>query len=126
MINDLIIKPSSLAGRGVFAQRNFAKDEIIERCPVIVLNEKDTKQIDPTDLYNYYFSWGDDLKSGAIALGCGSIYNHSYNPNAAYKKDIEHDEIIFLSIRDIKAGDEIVVNYNGQPDDHSPLWFTPA
>lgn len=74
------VKDSPGKGRGVFAQRNFKKGEVIETCPVIVLPAKEIDSLELTQLYNYYFAWGPDSKDGAIALGYGSLYNHSYNP----------------------------------------------
>lgn len=112
-------------GRGVFATAEIKEGEIIECCPVVVLDKEDTHQIDSTILYNYYFSWGDDLKSSAIALGYGSLYNHSYIPNAEYEKDLKNGQIIFKAIKNIQNGEEITVNYNGKPDDWTPIWFTP-
>jgi SET domain-containing protein len=58
----------------------------------------------------------------AVALGYGSLYNHSYTPNARY--DDESPQIkIFTAIREIAAGEEITINYNGEPSDESPVWF---
>ncbi len=28
-----------------------------------------------------------------------------------------------IAYRDIEAGEEITVNYNGSPDNQSPIWF---
>jgi len=69
---------------------------------------------------NYIFWWGEDK---AIALGYGSLYNHSFNPNAYYITNIENDSIDFYSGMDIQKGEEILINYNGDPDDQSPIWF---
>jgi uncharacterized protein len=99
-------------GRGVVALRSFVAGETIERCPVIVLPAADVPQIVRTRLASYYYEWGDDCGQGAIALGCGSLYNHSYEPNARYEFREETDCIEFLAIREIAPGDEIVVNYN--------------
>ena len=57
-----------------------------------------------------------------MALGYGSLYNHSYQPNARYD-DGRGQTKIFMAIRDIALGEEIVVNYNGEPDDKTPVWF---
>ena len=60
----------------------------------------------------------------AICLGFGSIYNHSYNPNATYKKQINDLFIDFIALNDIKKDQEITVNYNyGNPDDKTTLWI---
>ena len=114
-------KKSELHGNGVFAITDIQKGEIIEICPIIILNENDTREIDKTYLYNYYFSWEE--KCSAIALGFGSIYNHSYEPNAKYEKDFLNKKIIFKSISKIKSGEEITVNYNGDPENKNKVWF---
>ena len=60
----------------------------------------------------------------AIALGFGSIYNHSYEPNATYKIKPKEKIIEFVAIKNIEKNNEITVNYNfGNPKDKTPLWF---
>lgn len=114
-------KKSKLHGIGIFATTDIKISEIIEICPIIILNDDDTKKIDKTHLYNYYFSWNH--KGSAISLGYGSIYNHSYEPNAKYEKDSLNNLIIFRAIKKIKKGDEILVNYNGDPNNKEKVWF---
>ena len=58
----------------------------------------------------------------ALALGYGSLYNHSYQPNARYDDESGQTKV-FTAIRDIEAGEEITVNYNGEPEDESPVGF---
>ncbi len=112
------------AGRGVFATQDLKKDEVIERCPVIVSPDKDLPHLRQTELYNYYFMWGEGNDQAAVCLGYGSLYNHSYSPNATYKKHFAEQVIDFVAIKDIAKGEEITVNYNyGNPDDQSPLWI---
>jgi SET domain-containing protein len=53
----------------------------------------------------------------------GSLYNHSYTPNAVYAKQYDQLIITYTALRDIAAGEEILINYNGRPDDLDPLWF---
>ncbi len=117
----ITVKKSKLHQRGVFALKDITKGEILEICPVIILDKKDTKIIDPTELYNYYFSWKDE--GGGLALGYGSIYNHSYQPNARYKTKYPSKQIIFTAIKNIKQGEEILVNYNGNPLTQNKVWF---
>lgn len=123
MMSDLQIKRTKSKGRGVFATRDFQVGEIIEICPVITLPEKDTKYIDNTKLYDYYFGWGKKFKRVAIALGYGSLYNHSYEPNAQYEKDFKRNNLVFRCLRPIAKGEEITVNYKGNPSDKTPVWF---
>ncbi|WP_292391722.1 SET domain-containing protein [Methanosarcina sp. UBA5] len=117
------VKDSLGKGRGVFAQRNFRKGEVIEICPVIVLPAEEIDSLELTQLYNYYFAWSSDSKDAAIALGYGSLYNHSYNPNARYYKDFKNGLLKYICIRDIQENEEITINYNCDPEDKTPVWF---
>ena len=110
-------------GRGVFACRDFAPGELIERTPVIVITPADWPSVAPTVVADYVFNFGPEKDHAAIALGLGSLYNHSYSPNARYLKDWERREIRFVAVQAIRAGEEITVNYNGAPDDRRPIWF---
>jgi SET domain-containing protein len=110
------------AGRGVFAGVDFKKGDLIEECVVIVLSEKSLPFIDKTELERYYFVWGDDEAKGAIALGFGSLYNHSYESNAMFEQDFKNGVVRITAYTDIDKGTEITFNYNGDPTDKTPLW----
>lgn len=110
-------------GRGIFATHNINKGELIHEAPVIVSPKHEFKYLDKTVLSNYVFSWGEKYEDCAIALGYGSLFNHSYTPNAIYKLRRKKETIEFYAHTDIGAGEEILINYNGKPDDKSPLWF---
>ena len=106
------------ADRGVFAKNPISEGELIESCPVIEVSLKDPANSDENGLLvDYFFYFGDGL---ALALGFGSVYNHSYEPNATYKKNLEAKTIEFIAIKEIAKGEEITVNYNfGDPNDKS-------
>jgi SET domain-containing protein len=108
-------------GRGVFARRAIAKGEVIERVPLLVMTSDEyAKGISQTPLKDYCFAWGVDQV--VLALGYGSLYNHSYKPNARYE-DIGPSTKAFVSIRPIAAGEEITINYNGAPGSRAKVWF---
>lgn len=118
------VKQVAGKGRGVFARRAIRKGEIIERAPVLVLPLSDVMRgpDDWTGLGNYCFEWGKNRV--ALALGFGSLYNHSFNPNARYDDEARRLRIkVFSAIRDIEPGEEVTINYNGDPEDRSPVWF---
>ncbi|MEH2369758.1 SET domain-containing protein [Nostoc sp.] len=117
----LIVGNTNLKGRGVFAQKRFLKGELIERVPVVVIPAEQVEFLDKTILGNYYYDWED--KTAAIALGLSSLINHSYNPNSYYVKKFADRELDLIAYRDIEAGEEITANYNGSPDNKSPIWF---
>ena len=115
------LNKSNIHRIGIFAAKKISKDEIIEACPIIILDKNATGIINKTSLYDYYFSWKNH--GSAIALGRGSLYNHSYNPNAVYKKNLRNNIITFIALRLIKKGEEITVNYNGDPRNQKKVWF---
>ena len=113
-------------GRGVFARRGFAPGTLIERCPVIGLDEEHWEHVDRTVLEAYCFKWGKLLERPAVALGYGSLYNHSFEPNAHYVRVLALHAIDFIALREIMSGEEIKVNYNGDPFDRTEVWFAPV
>ena len=116
----ITVKNSGKMGRGVFATEDIRKGEVIEVAPVIVLQFEDFVDTRWNLLFEYYF-WLDH--EVVLALGYGSIYNHSLKPNAEYKIDIKKKSITFTAIKDIKRGKEIFFNYKGSSSSKAPLWF---
>ncbi len=96
--------------RGVHASRRIHKGELIESCPIIPLREEDTAHIDETVLTKYYFGWKDE--TNCIVLGYGSLYNHSDNPNAEYRRNFADHVLEFYALRDIREEEEITIKYN--------------
>ncbi|MFJ8066356.1 SET domain-containing protein [Psychrobacillus sp. NPDC096426] len=115
------MKETGKYGRGIFAARDIKKDELIEVSPVIVSPKDEWKYLKKTVLYYYSFHWGK--KDTAIALGYGSLFNHSYTPNITFSNNKKNLSIDFYAIVDIKEGEELTINYNGEPEDTSRLWF---
>ncbi len=105
------------AGRGIFAAMKIKKGETIEVCPVILLKDEEPN-LRKSELYHYYFVWGN-RPDAAVALGFGSVYNHSDAPNATYKKHIKDKTVEFVALEDIDKNEEITINYNhGDPKMH--------
>lgn len=108
-------------GRGVVAARRIARGELIERALVVVMPPHEVTRLDGTVLEHYVYDWAGGL---AVALGNGSIYNHSYTPNASYTRRLDLQALEYTALRDVEEGEEILINYNGDPNDRTPLWFT--
>jgi len=114
------VKRSVGKGRGVFARRDIPKGEIIETVPVLLIPaEAVVDGIDNKWLGKYYYWW--DKKTLAVSLGYGSLYNHSYKPNAGYEHG--YATITYRALRNIPAGEEICINYNWDPKDLAALSF---
>jgi SET domain-containing protein len=123
VLPSIYVAPSPLGGRGVFTSEDIPEGTPIEISPVIVLPHKDVPHIHATKLHDYYFTWGNKDQKCAIVLGYGSIYNHSYHPNAQYVPDYQGQTLDFYALTDIKAGEEITVNYSGNPEGERMVWF---
>ncbi|KKU09373.1 MAG: hypothetical protein UX13_C0042G0009 [Candidatus Woesebacteria bacterium GW2011_GWB1_45_5] len=117
------VRRTGKKGRGVFALRDFKTGEIIENCPVLTFNTKERKHLEKTQLNYYVYPWRS-TRGAALALGYGSIYNHSFSPNADWKQSFKTNSMVYRAIKLIKKGKEITVNYNSEPDDKTPIdWF---
>ncbi len=119
------VRESPARGRGVFALVPLYAGELIEECPVIIFDVDSRALIDRTELYGYYFYWGPDGERGAVALGFGSLYNHSFTPNASFERRLDSASIVFCALRPIAVEEEITFNYKSDPRFDTPLWFDP-
>ncbi|PJJ76005.1 hypothetical protein BXY57_1599 [Thermoflavifilum aggregans] len=119
----LHVKKIKGKGRGVFTRADIPARTVVEVSPVLVLSKKDTKYVDKTLLHNYIFLWGERSTRTCLALGYCSLYNHSYDPNCIYEMDFEKEVMRIITRRKIKKGEELLINYNGDVNDHAPMWF---
>ncbi len=118
----LTIGSSPGRGRGVFAARDFRAGDVIERASVVPFARDLVRPLRGSLLDDYWFWW--DEASNAMALGCGSLYNHAAPSNARYQRDVAARMLVFIAVRDIAPGEEITINYHGEPSDESPVWFS--
>ena len=107
--------------RGVFATENIAKGVLFHAAPVLPYPNYEHEHIEKTLLADYAFEYG--ANHTAIVLGYGMLFNHSYTPNAHYDINFENHTFDFYAYTDIEAGQEILINYNGEVDNDDPLWF---
>ena len=111
---------SNIHGRGVFAARRFLQGDVVEECPILAVTGDQAPLLDETDLYGFTFEWHEGV---AVALGFGSLYNHSWTPNARYDHDYDRGLVVYSAVTTIARDDEITVNYSGDPDGRMELWF---
>lgn len=117
----LYFAPSGKHRYGMFCSEDISEGSVIEICPIILIPIEPGKAFDRQHvLYSYYFEW--KKRSIALALGYGSLYNHSPKPNAYFEMDYASEHIIFKSSVEIPAGTEILIDYHaGNPDEE--VWF---
>ncbi len=117
-------------GRGVFARVDISDGTVFERVPVILIPKSqvfgDTPEAKRAARISWYvFTWIQTKRQYvAMSLGYGSIYNHSETHNARYQMKMP-DIMEYYAIRDIKAGEEITINYRGDQASHGDLGFDP-
>ena len=118
---------SETKGKGAFAKKDIKKDTMIDIANVVLISNKEYRKIKKTQLYNYCYIWEDPKHKpafkNAITLSISQFINHSYVPNLQYLYDYKNKAIEYITIQDIKKGEELTVNYNGLVDDTTPLWF---
>jgi SET domain-containing protein len=114
-------------GRGVFAARAFGAGETVEVCPVILLRRP--YEALHKELKTVVFHWPvpeGARATQALALGYGSLYNHSNPSNMRYETDAEASVMRLIAVRDIGAGEELTINYNADGGAHvseEEWWF---
>src|SRR5271165_4347324 len=113
----IIVKQSNGKGRGVFASVEWTfipKGMVIHTSPVIVIpvhfctQPKEVGEI----LDRYVYVWGEET---AIALGVGSLFNHSRHPNVHFLQRIDSLEIEYTALRNIADGEELTIDYGYDP-----------
>ena len=105
--------------RGVLAARDIRVGECIEQCPVIVVPVAENQYIEQTIFDHYVYEWEEN--SDCLVLGYCGLSNHSYESNARYERDFTNNTMNYYAIADIPVGSEILINYNGEPDNKEPL-----
>jgi uncharacterized protein len=95
--------------RGVFADRPLRKGDIVERCPLVIGKDAGAPIIE-----DYKFMYPG--KKTAVALGYGSLYNHSDDPNADWEIRPSLRQIVVRANRAIPKDTEIFIDYG-------PSWW---
>jgi len=115
---------SRIEGMGVIAKINFKPGDLIEEAPVIEMDNREMELLRNCSLRSYYFVVNNSKTCVVMGLGYSSLYNHAGNANAVYSINLLYSTISIRACKTISAGEEITINYNGKPDDLSPVYFT--
>jgi len=122
-----MLKPSSLGGVGVFATHDIPAGTVLFDQMKHKIRRLKIKDV-PAELIQYCVYINDEeciCPERFDRMEIGWFINHSSEPNIGYPKEMSNvhvmDEIKseFCTIKDIKAGDEILMNYNdlNEPED---------
>jgi len=92
----------------ILAKTQFARGEIVEICPVILLGEE-AKTIDK--LKDTIFEIDREKNEWALVLGYGSLYRHSKKANIEYAYNKLTKQMYFITKSTVKLGEELTINY---------------
>ena len=130
-------------GRGVFSSEEIPSRTLVHISPVllfpfenkpeneIILNETENNNnncnnnnnqievrkdvsLEREILNHYTYTWGRDQ---ALAIGLGSMFNHSRQNNVGFIINKEELIISYYTLRDIRKDEELCINYGNN------LWF---
>jgi len=116
-------------GRGVFTLKSYESNQLVEVCPVVVFDIPDLN-VFPVQLRRVVFAWG--VLTGraglqrAIALGCGSMYNHANPANLRFQASRITRTLTFRATRAIARGEELTINYDkasGRDSSGESVWM---
>lgn len=112
----IYVAKSRIHGLGVFANENIEKGTCFEITPILDVVLSKEEDLGKEFLYDYRFAYYKNNKTTklVLALGYGSLYNHSDTPNANWRLNEELDMFEFFSTRDIKVGEEILIYYGNK------------
>jgi len=98
-MNDVIIGKGNLAGKGVYAGRNFNKGEVVIQYQLKPITEEEYEKLPKSERLFIHNHWGTIY----LYSEPERYVNHSENPNT-YQDLINKCDI---ALRDIKKGEEI-------------------
>jgi len=106
-MKNYIIKRTKAKGKGVFALKNFRKDEIVLHIDGEVV-ETDNPSSFPKKIQDHWFPFDKRGNKAKYVLPKSpwKYLNHSCNPNAGIKNNRD-----IVAMRPIKKGEEIVFDY---------------
>jgi SET domain-containing protein len=123
LLPSIFVARSKEMGLGVFTREPLTEGLLIETAPVVVMTAAERILLDKTLLHDYIFEWGEDQKSCAMALGYVPLYNHSYSANCEYEMDFTKGVMSVRTVRPVKRGEELFINYNGDWNNEKKVWF---
>ena len=100
-------------GRGIIAERDIKRGEVITNCELLVLSPEDTVKVNETDLKWYTFTFNAETSQDCLVMGDGEIFNHDDDANVLYGL-IEFNGrklMRFQACRDIKRGEQLFIDY---------------
>jgi SET domain-containing protein len=97
--------------RGLFAKKNYKKDDVIEVCPTLKMN---ASTVDKNNvLHTYFFTPNNKTNNDSLlALGyCGLINHSDTKKNCSWVVSKDDNNITMYATKDIASGEEFFTSY---------------
>ena len=104
--DNVIIKKHDVYGRTIYANKDYNINDIIEVCPTL---SDDKSNFTQSIIKDYLFQCNQD--KSVLSLGYCGLYNHRDDNNASWIVADDNSTVTVYAIKDIKKGEEIMVNY---------------
>jgi uncharacterized protein len=116
-------------GRGIFANADLPAGTIVEIAPVLLLTRAEGDAHGLVGRYVFEWDVDADRTAYALALGLGSLFNHSGSPSCEYTRADDDEAVgtgvapamIFTTTRPVAAGEELTIDYSGVGEED--MWF---
>jgi hypothetical protein len=92
----------------IIGKTQFAKGEVVEICPVVMVGEI-AKTLDK--IKDLIFELDKNKGLWGLVLGYGSLYRHSDKPNVDYAYNPKSRQMYFITNREIQSHQELTINY---------------
>jgi hypothetical protein len=92
----------------IMGKTQFAKGEVVEICPVVLVGEI-AKTIEKVK--DLIFELDKNKGQWGLVLGYGSLYRHSDKPNLDYAYNPKSRQMYFITNRPISMHQELTINY---------------
>ncbi len=101
-MSEVLIGKGKLAGKGVYANRDFKKDEVVIKYNLKALSEDEFKKLPKSEKMFTHQQWGQMY----LYSEPERYVNHSENPNTYPDHKLQSD----VALRDIKKGEMITTD----------------
>ncbi len=96
-------------GWGAFCAKKIPRNADFNVTPLLVLTTREAKLMADSSLEPYWYAFGS--RGRALALGLGSIMNHSSTPNCSFHFSKTRRTLTFFSLKTIPAHSELLHDY---------------
>lgn len=103
------VKNTKTMGRGMFATESIKKGTIVNVSEVLIMSHKEVDKSETLSRYVFHIN----KKHCALALGHGSLFNHSTKPNveAWIMKRDGRTVLEYKATKAIKKNEQLFINY---------------